>query len=109
MHRLRIYLNGLTSVCGLLRGELGWDGVVVTDDLQAKAITDAFGLDEAVLLALEAGDDLLLFANQQAYDPGIVDRVVGVVTRAVESGRLAEARIDEAWSRVEAMFGGTTA
>ncbi|HEV7810828.1 MAG TPA: glycoside hydrolase family 3 N-terminal domain-containing protein [Candidatus Limnocylindrales bacterium] len=94
-------------VTDLLRGELGWDGVVVTDDLQAAAITKRFGRDEAVLLALEAGNDLLLFANQQVYDKTIVERVVGVVAAAVASGRLPEGRIDEAWARVERRFGAT--
>jgi beta-N-acetylhexosaminidase len=96
------------TVTGVLRGELGWDGIVVTDDLQAAAIVQAFGADEAVLLALEAGDDLLLFANQQSYDPRIVGRVVDVVAGAVSSGRLPESRIDEAWTRVQRLFGGTT-
>jgi len=95
-------------VTDLLRGELGWDGIVVTDDLQAAAITTAFGRDEAILLALEAGNDLLLFANQQAYDPQLVSRVVKLVAGAVASGRLPESRIDEAYGRVQAMFGGTT-
>ena len=93
-------------VTDLLRGELGWDGLVVTDDLQAAAITHAFGRDEAILLALEAGNDLLLLANQQAYDPGVVARVVDVVSSAVASGRLPEARIDEAWGRVQRLFAG---
>ncbi len=97
-----------TTVTDLLRGELGWNGVVVTDDLQAAAITKAFGRDEAVLLALEAGNDLLLFANQQVYDPKIVARVVGVVAAAVASGRIPVARIDEAYDRVRALPGGTT-
>jgi beta-N-acetylhexosaminidase len=88
------------TVRDLLRGELAWSGVVVTDDLQAAAITEAFGDDEAVLLALEAGNDLLLFANQQAYDPRIVSRVVAVISDAVRSGRIAESRIDEARDRV---------
>jgi beta-N-acetylhexosaminidase len=92
-------------VTNLLRGELGWTGTVVTDDLQAAAITTAFGRDEAVILALEAGNDLLVFANQQAYDPGIVTRVVDVVSRAVASGRLPESRVDEAWVRVQRLFG----
>ena len=96
-----------TIVTHLLRGQLGWDGVVVTDDLQAAAITKAFGRDEAVLLALEAGDDLLLFANQQVYDPKIVTRVVDLVAAAVASGRIPEARIDEAYARVQALFGRT--
>ncbi len=94
-------------VTDLLRGELGWDGIVITDDLQAKAITDAYGAEAAAVLALEAGNDLLLFANQQSYDEGIVDRVVEAVTAAVASGRLDVTRIDEAWNRVQAMFGGT--
>jgi len=95
-------------VTELLRGELGWDGIVVTDDLQATAITKAFGRDEAVLLALEAGNDLLLFANQQLYDPKLVARVVRVVGAAVASGRIPESRIDEAYDRVQALFGATT-
>jgi beta-N-acetylhexosaminidase len=88
----------------LLRGELGWAGIVVTDDLQAAAITKTFGRDEAILLALEAGNDLLLFANQQVYDKGIVDRVIDVVAAAVTSGRIPMSRIDEAWGRVQATF-----
>ena len=87
----------------MLRGELGWTGVVVTDDLQAAAVTKAFGRDEAVLLALEAGNDLLLFANQQVYDAKIVARVVGVIAAAVAAGRIPEGRIDEAFERVQAV------
>jgi beta-N-acetylhexosaminidase len=95
------------TVSGVLRGDLGWDGVVVTDDLQAAAIVQAFGADEAILLALEAGDDLLLFANQQTYDPRIVSRVVDTVANAVAAGRIPESRIQEAWTRVQRLFGGT--
>jgi beta-N-acetylhexosaminidase len=96
------------TVTGLLRGELGWDGIVVTDDLQAAAITKAFGRDEAILLALEAGNDLLLFANQQVYDPTLVPRVVKLVAAAVASGRIPQARIDEAYDRVQSLFSGTS-
>jgi beta-N-acetylhexosaminidase len=77
----------------------------VTDDLQAAAITKAFGRDEAVLLALEAGNDLLLFANQQVYDPKIVSRVVTSVAAAVASGRIPAARIHEAYERVRLVLG----
>jgi beta-N-acetylhexosaminidase len=93
-------------VGGLLRGEFGWDGVVVTDDLQAAAITSAFGADEAVLLALEAGNDLLLFANQQVYLSGIVERVVGVVAKAVADGRLSAERIAASFERVGRLLAG---
>ena len=96
-------------VSGVLRDQLGWTGIVVTDDLQAAAITKAFGRDEAILLAIEAGNDLLLFANQQVYDTKLVGRVVATVEAAVRSGRIPEARIDEAYGRVQAMFGDTSA
>jgi beta-N-acetylhexosaminidase len=96
-------------VTDLLRGQLGWTGVVVTDDLQAAAIEQAFGFDEAVVLALEAGCDLLLIANQQTYDADVVGRVVDTVVAAVGAGRLSEARIDEAVGRVGRLFAAPAA
>ncbi len=91
-------------VSALLRGTLGWDGVVVTDDLQATAVLDAYGLEEAALLAIDAGDDLLLIANQQAYQPDVVERIVEAVADAVTQGRLAESRIDASLARIGRLF-----
>ncbi len=96
-------LSGPT-VTGLLRGQLGWEGVVISDDLQASAITQAFGADEAVALAIEAGVDLLLFANQQVYDKDIVRRVIDTVVGFVASGRITEDRLDESVARIEGLF-----
>lgn len=93
------------TVTELLRTELGWGGVVVTDDLGAAAITQAFGFEDAIGLALDAGNDLLLFANQHEYDPDLAARVIDVVERLVQQGRVAEARIDEAVGRVQRLFG----
>lgn len=92
------------TVTDLLRGQLRWDGVVVTDDLGAAAITKAFGLEDALGLALNAGNDLLLFANQHDYDPGLASRVIDVIERLVGQGTVAEARIDEAVARVSRLF-----
>ena len=92
------------TVTGLLRQQLGFDGPVVTDDLQAGAITDAFGADDAILLAIEAGCDLLLLANQQVYDTAIVGHVIDLVERAVTAGRITEARIDESLTRIGRLF-----
>jgi beta-N-acetylhexosaminidase len=87
------------TVTGVLRQQLGWDGPVITDDLQAGAITAAFGLEEAVTLALTAGSDLLLFANQQSFDPDITTRVLDLVEGLVQDGTIPESRIDEAVER----------
>jgi beta-N-acetylhexosaminidase len=88
------------TVTGVLRQQLGWDGPVITDDLQAGAITTAFGLEEAVTLALAAGNDLLLFANQQSFDADIATRILDLVEGLVQAGTIPESRIDEAVARV---------
>jgi beta-N-acetylhexosaminidase len=91
------------TVTGLLRGQLGWQGPVVSDDMQAAAITRRYGAAEAVALALQAGLDLLVFANQQVYNPAIVDQTIDTVIDLVRSGRLTEARIDESVARVDTL------
>jgi beta-N-acetylhexosaminidase len=58
-------------------------------------------------MALEAGNDLLLFANQQRYDAGVVERTLATVAGAIDSGRLDRARIEASWRRVRALLGGS--
>jgi beta-N-acetylhexosaminidase len=93
------------TVDGLLRGDIGFDRAVISDDLQMGAIRDAYGFDEAVALAIEAGIDLLLIANQQVYEPDVATRTVDLVERLVRGGRISEKRIDESYRRVLALKG----
>ena len=93
------------TVTGLLRGELGWGRPVITDDLQAAAITEAFGADAAIELALAAGNDLLLLANQQSYEPEIAAHVIELVAGLVRDRTIPEERIDESYARVVAFAG----
>jgi beta-N-acetylhexosaminidase len=93
------------TVDGLLRGDLGFDRAVISDDLQMGAILDAYGFDEAVALAIEAGIDLLLVANQLVYEPDVATRVVDLVERLVTDGRLTEERIDASYRRILALKG----
>jgi beta-N-acetylhexosaminidase len=90
-------------VTDLLRGRLGWKGPVVSDDMQAAAISRSYRPDEAVALALEAGVDLLVFANQQTYDTNIVDETLDTVVNLVRQGRLTQARINESVARVDTL------
>ncbi|RKN21096.1 glycoside hydrolase family 3 [Micromonospora musae] len=91
------------TVTKLLRGELGWQGPVVSDDMQAAAITRRHGSADAVRRALQAGVDLLVFANQQVFDPGIVDKTVNTVVDLVRRGQLSQERIDQSVARVDAL------
>lgn len=91
------------TVAGLLRGELGFDGPVLSDDMQMQAITDHYSLDECVIRALNSGIDLLVFGNNMVYDPDITEQIVTIVLRAVTDGRLDEERIEAAWQRVQTL------
>jgi beta-N-acetylhexosaminidase len=96
-------------VTDLLRGELGWDGVVITDDLQAGAITSSFGAAEAIALALEAGNDLLLLANQQGYDTRIAIKTIDAIEDLVRTGRVTVDRLLLSRQRVDRLLASLTA
>jgi beta-N-acetylhexosaminidase len=95
-------LSGAT-VDGLLRDRIGFQGVVISDDMQMGAIRDAYGLDEAIGLAIDAGVDVLLVANQLVYEPDVAVRIVDLVERLVSDGRISEARIDASYLRMAAL------
>lgn len=88
------------TVNGLLRGDLGFDGVVVSDDLGMGAIAKEYGFEEAVARCLGAGVDLLAVANQTEYDDGVTERVADLIVGLVEARQLDEVRVDEAAERV---------
>lgn len=83
-----------------LRDELGFDGLVVTDDLGMDAISERYNDEEAAVMAARAGADILLFASRGAGDADRVDRVIEAVTGAVAAGRIPAATIAEAYRRI---------
>ncbi|GIH11589.1 glycosyl hydrolase [Rhizocola hellebori] len=91
-------------VTDLLRGELGWQGVVVTDDMQAEAITSRYGRDEATQYALQAGVDQLVFCNQAVYDTAIVEQTVDKVLSMVKANQITVAQIDRSVARIDALW-----
>ncbi len=85
----------------LLRGFLRFDGVVVSDDLQMKAIADHFGLNETIRLALEAGLDILLFANNVPDHQKVTATEIGrIIREMVQRGVISEERIDKSYQRI---------
>jgi beta-N-acetylhexosaminidase len=90
---------------GLLRDELRFDGVVVTDALDMKAISAGIGVGEGAVRALAAGADLLCMGNPafpEPYDAETrLDLVLDSVVLAVETGRLPTDRLEQAARRVD--------
>ena len=76
----------------ILREDLGFSGVVITDDLVMDGIRDFAGTEQAAVLAVQAGNDLLCSTDFQAQIPAVL--------RAVERGEISEARIDQSVLRI---------
>jgi beta-N-acetylhexosaminidase len=81
---------------GLLRKELGFEGLILTDDLFMGAITKRFTLGEAAVRAIEAGADIVLLCHDQAQQAAAIE----AVWDAARNGRLSEERLDESCRRI---------
>ncbi len=88
------------AITGLLRGELGFDGLVMTDGLGMRAVSDRWTVPETVELALLAGVDLAMIPEVAEARP-----TIDALEAAVAAGRIPESRIDEAVVRVLAAKG----
>jgi beta-N-acetylhexosaminidase len=84
----------------LLRVELGFDGLAMTDGLEMRGIADGFGIAGATVLALVAGCDALCIGGGLA-DEDIVAELGSAIVAAVRDGRLSEERLADAASRVD--------
>lgn len=87
-------------ITGLLRENLGFNGVVFTDDLNMGAIQARYPLEQAVEMSVAAGADVILHANVMQYEPDIAARTVAILRQLVESGRLSEERMRTSCQRV---------
>jgi beta-N-acetylhexosaminidase len=85
---------------GLLRDELGFTGMIVTDALEMQAVSATVGMEEGAVLALLAGADALCLGHD--IDDGHVARVRAAIVSAVRDGRLEEDRLAAAADRVAA-------
>lgn len=83
---------------GLLREQMGFDGVIISDDLQMHAIAKHYSLEESLRLTVNAGADMVIIANQLGYVSA--PEVIDVVESLVLSGQIDIARIDEANRRI---------
>jgi beta-N-acetylhexosaminidase len=84
----------------VLRSWIHFDGVVVSDDLEMGAVAHAYSLEERVIMAVNAGTDLLVYSNVKTRDPEIGPRIHAIIADAVRSGRIPRARIEQAYGRI---------
>ncbi len=92
------------TITGILRNQLGYAGVVFSDEMSMKAITDKYGLDAAMELAVSAGVDMLVYSrNLDSTGHSLAAHVVDVLEEGVRAGRIPVARITASYERIAAL------
>lgn len=85
----------------LLREELGFKGVIISDDLQMGAVKNEYGLKERVVESVNAGCDVLSFSNNvDQYDPEIAWKVRDIIYEAVKDGEIPQERVLESSEKI---------
>lgn len=100
------------AVQKLLREEMGYEGVIISDELFMRGVTDMFTLDEIIVNAINSGSDIMLFNTNMCAGPcgkssataiSLVKYVQDVVEQKVGTGEISQARIDASYARIMAL------
>jgi beta-N-acetylhexosaminidase len=89
---------------GVLRNDLGFTGLIVSDDLDMAAVKANYSLETALEKAVNAGVDILCFSNNGAvFDPSIAERSINIIYDLIRAGVVAPRRIEESYRRIMAV------
>lgn len=89
-------------ITDLLRNKMGFNGVIVTDDLAMGAMADHYSLEQILELAINAGADILCLSNNgTTYDPDIAPKAVEIIYNMVIDGKISRERIHRSFERIQ--------
>jgi len=86
-----------------LRNDLGFEGVIFSDDMQMKAIASQFGFEKSIEMAILAGVDILMFSNHipmKGRDMILPKDIIAIVKKLVKDGTISKERIDTSYQRI---------
>ncbi len=89
------------TIEGLLRKDLAFDGVVISDDMQMKGLISRYGVDKSVVMGINAGMDLFIYGNNLGEEVYTAQRFIDTVLKAVKNGEIKESQIDASYRRIE--------
>ncbi len=94
------------TIQGVLRDQLGYDGVVVTDDMYMEGITSQFGIENALVLAINAGADIIMAGNNinTGFEADRPFMMVDMIVKAVKAGRIPWGRLKQSHERIERLL-----
>jgi len=86
----------------ILRNQIGFKGVIISDDMQMAAVSNNYKLNEAIIIAINAGVDVITVLNNSlsGYDKDIAQKARDEIFTAVKDGRINEQRITESYNRI---------
>jgi len=90
------------AIEGWVRARLGFQGVVITDDLEMAAVRKHHNLQQTLIMAVNGGNDMLLFSSAGA-DANFVPKATKIILDAVRNGTISHARIRQAYTRIAAL------
>ena len=90
-------------ITGVLRETMGFDGVVISDDLEMGAIREHYDLHDTVTLAVRAGMDVLLFSNTAKYHAGLGQEILDILVAEAAADSEFAARIEQSYERIVAL------
>jgi len=89
-----------TIIQDLLRNKMGFEGIVISDDPQMKAISDKYNLETVLELMINAGIDIFCFGNNLIYDPNIVKKVHLIVMKLLDEDKISIDELQKSYFRV---------
>ncbi|MCK9445423.1 glycoside hydrolase family 3 protein [bacterium] len=88
----------------ILRDQLKFNGVVVSDDMQMGAIVNNYGYDEAIIKAINAGCDMLIISNNgTTYDEKAPYDAVDIILKAIKKGEISEQQINDSYNKIQSL------
>jgi beta-N-acetylhexosaminidase len=85
---------------GILRESPNYEGVVISDDMQMKAIRSFYGLETAIKMAILSSVDILLFANKSVFEEDIATCAVAIIKKLIFRNEISLERINELYMRI---------
>ena len=83
--------------------DMGFNGVIVSDDMDMGAIANKYGTETAIEMAINAGNDILVFGNNLTFDKNRGTDVNAIIVKLVKTGKIKKSRIKESYKRIMAM------
>ena len=84
----------------LLKNKLKYNGIIITDDMSMKAITKYYNFENSIELAINAGADILLFANNITYNKNIAEDVLKIIKKLIKKNKIDIKQIEKSYYKI---------